>query len=81
MNIMEAMQQVSESTLPMPVISSGEQKKQKKVIPGWREEVKPFRDLAYFWNQVWESCGRPINTEVHKIMKRSRNRYHYEMTD
>jgi hypothetical protein len=35
------------------------------------------RDNAYFWHQIWDSCGRPINTQVHNIMKRTRNIYHY----
>ena len=61
----------------MPVARKSGNKKQK-VIPGWREEVKPFRDQAYSWHQIWLSAGRPLNTELHRIMKRSRNRYHYE---
>jgi hypothetical protein len=51
---------------------------EKKDTPGWREVVKPFRDQAYFWHQVWQSCGRALNTEVHNVMKRSRNKHHYE---
>ena len=39
--------------------------------------MKPFRDTAFFWHQVWVSCGKPINTEVHKVMKKTRNVYHY----
>ena len=26
---------------------------------------------------MWISAGRPLNTELHRIMKRSRNIYHY----
>ena len=52
--------------------------KQQKLTPGWKEEVKPFRDLAYFWNGIWTSAGKPMNTELHRIMKRSKNKYHYE---
>ena len=40
--------------------------------------MKPFRDLAYFWNGIRKSAGKPINTELHRIMKRSKNKYHYE---
>ena len=62
-------------SLPVSNPHSG-QKKQPK--PGWSEQVKPFRDTAFFWSQVWKSAGKPINTVLHGIMKRSRNIYHYQ---
>ena len=40
--------------------------------------MKPYRDTALFWNQVWKAAGKPCNTELHKIMKRTRNIYHYQ---
>ena len=48
-----------------------------KVVPGWTDVVKPFKDEALFWNAVWTSAGKPINNSLHKIMKKSRNVYHY----
>ena len=51
----------------------------KPPIPGWSESVKPYKDEAYFWHKVWQSAGRPINTQLHKIMKRCRNIYHYQI--
>ena len=53
--------------------------KLKKCVPGWAENVRPFRENAHFWSQVWKSADRPINTELHKIMKRTRNIYHYQV--
>jgi exonuclease III len=53
--------------------------KKRPPTPGWSEEVKPFQDNAFFWHQVWQSAGRPINTELHTIMKRTRNVYHYHV--
>ena len=44
----------------------------KRNIPGWNEEIKPFKDEARFWHSVWLSAGKPINTELHKIMKRTK---------
>ena len=76
LNILGTVQDVAEQTLPIPPPGRG--CKPGKAIPGWREEVKPFRDQAYFWHQLWQSCGRPLNNEVHRIMKTTRNRYHYE---
>ena len=58
--------------------SGGSSKAQMKSSPGWRQAVKPFRDWAYFWHQIWQSCGRPHNTEIHKIMRKTRNQYHHE---
>ena len=44
-----------------------------KVVPGWSDLVKPFCDDAKFWHAIWLSAGKPINTELHQIMKRSKN--------
>ena len=52
---------------------------QRSPVPGWTDTVKPFRDEAYFWHQVWQSAGRPLNTQLHLIMKRTRNIYHYNI--
>ena len=48
-----------------------------KVVPGWSDIVKPFCEDAKFWNAIWISAGKPINTTLHNIMKHSRNKYHY----
>ena len=48
-----------------------------KVVPGWTELVQPFCEDAKFWNAVWISAGRPLNSTLHQIMKRTRNKYHY----
>ena len=45
----------------------------KRQVIGWNEEVWPFRDTALFWHSIWVSCGKPLNTEVHNIMKTTRN--------
>ena len=71
---LEAVQRAGEQTLPFPKAG----RPTKKVTPGFDERVKPHKETAYFWHSVWKSAGRPINTEVHRIMKRTRNRYHME---
>ena len=76
LSMLDTVQDVSEITLPTP--QADKTQKSSRKIPGWKEEVKPFRDQAYFWHQLWLSCGRPLNTEVHRIMRMTRNRYHYE---
>ena len=73
--MMEAIQRAGERTLPFPKAG----KVGKKVIPGFVERVKPFKEKAYFWHCVWKSAGRPINSQLHQIMKRTRNIYHSEL--
>ena len=55
---------------------SSDRKKKVHPIAHWNEEVEPFKKNAQFWNSIWISAGRPINTELHRIMKRTRNIYH-----
>ena len=35
-------------------------KMHKKSIPGWSESVRPLKEKAFFWYQVWQSAGRPL---------------------
>ena len=58
---------------------SGNESGHSKNTPGWKMFVEPYQDNAHFWHSIWLSCGRPINSEVHKIMKRTRNLYHYQI--
>ena len=76
LEVLETVQTVAEEILPVPATSDKSGRKGFR-RPGWLDEVKPFREKAYFWHQVWKSCGSPVNTEVHKIMKHTRNTYHY----
>ena len=49
----------------------------EKCIPGWRDEVRPFKEDAAFWHSVWRSAGRPERGVLRDIMARTRNQYHY----
>ena len=51
----------------------------KMPIAFWRDEVQPYKDKSVFSHSVWISAGKPINTELHRIMKRSRNAYQIRM--
>ena len=42
-------------------------------VPGWREDVEPFRLDARSWYEVWNSAGRPKQGQLHAAMARSRN--------
>ena len=74
--VLEGVQAAAEATLPCP--RAGDSVVKHKITPGFNERVKPFKEASYFWHQVWKSAGRPLNTELHNLMKRTRNRYHME---
>ena len=78
-SVMESVQEVAEVTLPRSRGGGGSEGEQEKRVPGWKEEVEPLREKAYFGSQVWKSCGRPINCEIHNVMKKSRNVYHLHL--
>ena len=73
---LQAVEKAAEICIPVCNLPQG---RKKKNTPGWNSQVKPFRENAGFWFSVWKSAGRPINTELHKIMKRTRNLYHYQL--
>lgn len=50
-----------------------------KIVAGWNDEVKSFRENAMFWHAIWISAGKPLNNTLHSIMKRTRNTYHYQI--
>ena len=77
LELLETIQVVAEQNLFFPKVCEKEPNI-KKAVPGWKDVVRPFREEAYFWHQVWSSYGRPLNTELHNFMKRTRNKYHYE---
>ena len=49
----------------------------QKNIPGWKDLIQPYKDDANFWYAIWLSCGKPLNCQVHYVMKHTRNQYHY----
>ena len=75
-NVLEQIQSSAEFCLPLS--PNCKKKVRKKIRPGWNDEIRPFRENAYLWHQIWSSCGRPLNNEVHKIMKKTRNLYHFQ---
>ena len=49
-------------------------------VPGWMEEVEPFREDASFWHGVWKCAGKPNRGDLHVAMARSKNQYHYAIS-
>ena len=50
-----------------------------KKIAGWKEFIEPFQKDAQFWYSIWLSAGKPVNTELHRIMKTTKNQFHYQI--
>ena len=48
-------------------------------IPRWKEDILPLKQDALFWNAIWISAGKPLNTALHCIMKNTRNKYHLQI--
>ena len=47
------------------------------VEAGWSDLAKPYQEDARFWHAIWTSLGKPINCEIHNVMKHTRNQFHY----
>ena len=47
-----------------------------KVIAGWSEHVKPYREASICWHNAWKDCGSPRNAVIADVMRRSRSQYH-----
>ena len=48
-----------------------------KIISGWNDYVKPFRDEAKFWKKLYEDLGKPNDSIVADQMRLSKREYHY----
>ena len=71
-NLLSCISEAVKHNIPMSSNS-----KPHHIIPGWSEFVAPYKDQAIFWKSVWMSAGRPLDNNLHQIMKRTRNKYHY----
>ena len=77
-NLLKCMENAANECIPCSS-SRSQQKKKKTVSAIWNDEIQPFKDKAMFWHAVWMSARKPINTELHRIMKRTRNVYHFQI--
>ena len=46
-------------------------------VPGWKEQVDPYKKDSLFWHAMWTSAGSPRVGGLFEIMKKARNVYHY----
>ena len=84
LDIFRSVIETSHSTIPMAgrrraIIKSkpGTRRSQAGSVPGWNEEVEPFREEALFLHAIWVNVGRPNKGDLHILRARSRNPYHY----
>ena len=77
LNILGSLESANRESLPSNSINVSNNSK-KKII-GWNQDVKPFKEEADFWHSIWLSAGRPINNELHNLMKKSKNKYHFQI--
>ena len=75
--ILQVVEECCKDNLPTPTARKSKQKKNR--IASWYEEVQPYKENAQFWHAVWLSTGKPLNSQLHKIMKHTRNVYHYQI--
>ena len=73
-DVLYSIQEAAESTLPTPKATSMD--KHKKSL-ACLEEVKEHKETASFWFNIWMSAGRPTNTQLHTIIKRTRKVFHF----
>ena len=76
LEMLQVVENCASTNLPKP---KQNRKRSKGSILAWSEEVQPFKEDAQFWHQVWISAGKPLITQLHLIMKRTRNIYHYQI--
>ena len=75
--VLDDITEAAEETIPKPNHKPGDKK--QKGMAGWKDYVEPYQDRAQFWFSIWSSAGKPINTVLHNIMKKTRNQYHYQI--
>ena len=46
-------------------------------LPGWNEEVEPYRQESMYWHNMWLREGRPNQGWLHGTMVRKRTLYQY----
>ena len=69
--VLDVMGAAIESSHKCIPIVGGRQKSVRQdsgMIPGWWEEVAPFRDASILWHSLWLSTGRPNTGQLYLTM-------------
>jgi hypothetical protein len=51
--------------------------KKKRKLPYWGQNVKPYKDDALFWHNLWKECDKPSNGILYDLMRKTKLQYHY----
>ena len=61
----------------LPHTSDCNNKKGRKVVPGWNEHVKEHAENAKYWNEIWINQGKPRSGDIARMRSITKLRYHY----
>jgi hypothetical protein len=78
-DILNAITEAAFDSLPVTSAGGATGNDYKKKVPGWNEQVHPFRQNARFWHAIWVSAEKPLNCQLHFIMRRTKNIFHYQV--
>ena len=54
-------------------------KKKNKKDPGWSQLIKPYKESADTWRDIWVANNRSHDTLIYPIYKRTQNLYHLQV--
>ena len=63
--------------IPVTKSWSKNDKSKQQRLPGWKENVLPFKKDSLFWHSIWLSMGKPNSGGAFDVMRHTRNKYHY----
>ena len=70
---------VEASHSAIPLTKKARAKGSSPSIPGWKQQVEPFRQDAMFWHSIWLSLNKPNSGQLFRLMQWTRNKYHYSV--
>ena len=79
LSLLKCLSTAANECLPTSAGRSKNNNDKKPLIPGWKKDIQPFKDSTMFWNAIWISAGKPLNTQLHNLMKKTRNIYHFHI--
>ena len=62
------------SNIAIPKFTSKNSK--KKVLPGWNEYVRYYKDKSILWHKIGQEAGSPLTGHLAEIRKLARKKYH-----
>lgn len=78
LDVITAMIESCHKTIPMSGGGAGGQGRASRGgIPGWKEEVEPYKQSSRQSHGEWRAAGRPSTGPLHTVMVRQRTQYHH----